>query len=271
MKVSVIIPTYKPQDYIWQCLESLSKQTLDCGSFEIVIVLNGCCEPWKSELELYISANMSSLNVKFVQTDQGGVSNARNIGIDLSKGDYITFLDDDDYISPRYLELLYEKADTNTVVLSRPFAFNDGDVTKSVPYPMMDIYEEMHDKTNILISSKVRKYFSGPCMKLIPSNFIQERRFDVRFKNGEDSLFMFLISDKIKDIRFAERDAVYYRRYREGSAVTTKRSRTDVISNGLLQIGVYIKYFFMNPFAYNWGFFCTRIMAAFKQMIVNCL
>lgn len=271
MKVSVIIPTYKPQDYIWECLASLTKQTFSYNLFEVIIVLNGCCEPWKSELEAYIRDNMSALNVQLVQIDQGGVSNARNVAIDMAKGEYVTFLDDDDYISPRYLELLYEKADENSVVLSRPFAFNDGCPTKSVPYPMMDVYEEMHCSTNISIASKVRKYFSGPCMKLIPMSFVQGKRYDVRFRNGEDSLFMFLISDRIESINFADRESVYYRRYRIGSAVTTKRSRVEVIKNGLLLICMYCKYFFKTPFAYNWLFFFTRIMATFKQIIINCL
>ncbi len=270
MKISVIIPTYKPKEYIWECLHSLCMQTFPKCDFEIIIVLNGCNEPWKSEIGSYIKFDMTGLNVRFIQTDTGGVSNARNIALDYAKGEYVTFIDDDDYVSSKYLELLYEKADANSIVLSRPFAFNDGDPTQSVPYPMMDIYDEMHDKTNICISSKVRKYFSGPWMKLIPMNFIQERRYDVRFKNGEDSLFMFLISDRIKDIKFAERDSVYYRRYRIGSAVTSKRSKCEIIRNGLLQICVYSKYFFMRPFAYNVGFFFTRIIATFKQIICNC-
>lgn len=271
MKITVIVPTYKPKEYIWDCLDSFVKQTFPKGDFEVIIVLNGCCEPWKSEIENYIRLNMDGMNVKFIQTDTGGVSNARNIALDCAEGEYVTFIDDDDYVSPKYLELLHEKADGNTVVLSRPFAFNDGDATRSVPYPMMDIYEEMHDRTDMSISSKVRKYFSGPCMKLIPMDFIRGRRYDVRFKNGEDSLFMFLISDRIKEIKFAEREAVYYRRYRVGSAVTTKRRKREIIRNGMLQIRVYFKCFFMQPFAYNWAFFCTRIIATLKHVIINCL
>jgi glycosyltransferase involved in cell wall biosynthesis len=269
--ISIIVPTYKPKDYLYECLEAIAHQSMSSSKYEIILVLNGCCEPWKSEIENYLRLNMAGMNIKFIQTDIGGVSNARNIALDCAEGEYVTFIDDDDYVSPRYLELLYKKAAVNTVVLSRPFAFNDGDPTQSVPYPMMDIYDEMHDKTNICISSKVRKYFSGPCMKLIPMSFIQERRYDVRFKNGEDSLFMFLISDRIKDIKFAEREAVYYRRYRIGSAVTSKRSRCEIIRNGMLQIRVYFGYFFMRPFAYNWAFFCTRIMATFKHTVINCL
>ena len=271
MEITVIIPTYRPGEYIWDCLDSLVQQTFPKDDFEIIIVLNGCRDPWKSEIDAYIKRNMTAMNVRFIQIDIGGVSNARNVALDNAEGKYITFIDDDDYVSPKYLELLLQKADVDTVVLSRPFAFNDGDPTRAVPYPMMDIYEEMHDRTDISISSKVRKYFSGPCMKLIPMSFIQGRRFDVRFKNGEDSLFMFFISDRIKEIKFADRDAIYYRRYRTGSAVTTKRSKREVIRNGMLQIRVYFGYFFMRPFAYNWAFFCTRILAAFKKIIVSCL
>ena len=46
MKISVILPSYKPQEYIWKCLDSLTSQTMDVNEYEIVIVLNGCNEPY---------------------------------------------------------------------------------------------------------------------------------------------------------------------------------------------------------------------------------
>lgn len=271
MKISVIIPTYKPKEYVWECLDSLVRQTFSKDDFEVIIVLNGCCEPWKSEIERYIGQNMSDMHVWFIQTDIGGVSNARNIALDCARGEFVTFIDDDDYVSEFFLQGLYEVADEDTVALSNVFAFNDGFKDIAINYQLSEIYDKYSDLDDLHISSKVRKYFSGPCMKLIPMSFIQGKRYDVRFRNGEDSLFMFLISDKIKDIKFAEKDAVYYRRYRAGSAVTKIRSKTEIIRNGLFQICVYFKYFFKNPFAYNWCFFCSRVMAAFKQIIVNCL
>lgn len=262
MKISVIIPTYKPQDYLWECLDSLVAQTFSKEDFEVILVLNGCTEPYKSAIEKYIAEKMQDMNVNFIHTDVGGVSNARNLALDKVKGEFVTFIDDDDFVSPQYLELLYEKSDTETISLCYPYAFNDGDADKQISYYLTDIYNELHKKNNLRISSKVRKYFSGPCMKLIPMSFIQDHRFDIRFKNGEDTLFMFLISDKLKHINFTKREAVYYRRYRVGSAVTGKRKRSAIIKSNLLQIGVYFNYFIKKTWDYNWSFFATRILGS---------
>ena len=126
--ISVIIPTYKPQSYIWECLESLVNQTFPRRHFEVILVLNGCTEPWKSQIEDYISKKMLGMNVNFIHTRQGGVSNARNIALDAAIGEYVTFIDDDDFVSEHYLEKLYAKASTDTISLCYPYAFNDGDI-----------------------------------------------------------------------------------------------------------------------------------------------
>ena len=68
IKISVIIPTYKPQNYLWECLESLVRQTFPGQHFEIILVLNGCTEPWKSQIEEFIRRKMSKMNVLFIHT-----------------------------------------------------------------------------------------------------------------------------------------------------------------------------------------------------------
>lgn len=267
MKISVIIPTYKPQEYIWQCLDSLSKQTFQCSSFEIIIVLNGCCEPWKGELESYISANMSSLNVKLVQIDQGGVSNARNVAIDMAQGEYVTFIDDDDYVSPRYLEGLYELASEDTISLCYPFAFDDAEPEKQLDnYKMTLQYNKVHCDGK-LPYQKARKFFSGPCMKLIPRRLIADRRFDINFKNGEDSLFMFLISDEFKYVRFAPQYVCYYRRMRENSAYTRKRSVMNKFLNACSLITAFSKIYFRRMRHYNFTFYMTRLLGACRSVL----
>lgn len=265
MKISVIIPTYKPQNYLWECLDSLVAQTLPKDDFEVILVLNGCSEPYKSAIEMYIAENMISMNVNFIHTEIGGVSNARNLALDKVKGEFVTFIDDDDFVSPQYLELLYEKADTETISLCYPYAFNDGDADKQISYYLTDVYNELHKKNNLRISSKVRKYFSGPCMKLIPMNFIQDRRFDVRFKNGEDSLFMFLISDNFKNFSFTSKDSIYYRRYREGSAIMKFRSKSERLKNSHSMTKEYIHIYMTG--GYSTKLFFIRIIAEF----VYCL
>lgn len=267
MKISVIVPTYKPQSYLWECLDSLRNQTFPKEDFEILLILNGCKDPYQSQIENYIFKNEIQ-NLRLIQTNQPGVSNARNIGLDSAIGDYIAFIDDDDYVSPYYLEGLYKKVYPETISLCYPYAFNDDYPDIQLPYSKTDIFEfYSNKKVNIKILSKVRKYFSGPCMKLIPMSIIQDRRFDVRLKNGEDSLFMFLISDRIKNITFSSDNAIYYRRFRINSAFTSKRSLYDVVKNFLYLNLSYFKIYIRGFYKYNFLFFITRILALIKGLV----
>lgn len=265
-KISVIIPTYKPQSYLWECLESLAKQTFPKQHFEIILVLNGCTEPWKSQIEEFISKKMVGMNVIFIHTEQSGVSNARNIALDIVSGEYVTFIDDDDFVSENYLEALYKKAYIDTISLCYPYAFNDGKPDKQLPYSITSAYDKWADKMPVRLSSTVRKYFSGPCMKLIPMCFIHGRRFNPAFSNGEDSLFMFLISDCFDRFAFTDKTAVYYRRYRTGSAVTSYRSKGMIIRNSFSMICEYTKIFFRGIPHYNFGFYITRIFASIRSV-----
>ena len=84
MKISAITPLYRPQAYLWECLASLVYQTFPKEDFEVILVLNGCSEPYKRDIEQYISSKMGGMHVQFIHTEEGGVSNARNMGIVLN-------------------------------------------------------------------------------------------------------------------------------------------------------------------------------------------
>ena len=268
MLISVIIPTYKPKHYLWECLNSLGKQTFPKKNFEVILVLNGCTDPWKGEIEHYIAAKMNGMNVNFIHTNQGGVSNARNLGIESSWGEYITFIDDDDYVSPQYLEELYKKASPDIISVCYPYAFNDGrNDIQLESYGLTQLYDKVFVNDPISFQ-KIRQYFSGPCMKLFHRNIISDRRFDVRFKNGEDALFMFLISDKFNKVVFTDKNSVYYRRYRENSAYTSKQKRIYVIKNECKRIAEYSKIYFSNITRYSFGFYFTRLLGAIKTIIL---
>ena len=265
MKVSVIIPTYKPQDYIWTCLESLINQTLSYEHYEVIVVLNGCCEPWKSQIEGYVASNMSTMNVTFIQTDSPGVSNARNLGIDVMKGQYLFFMDDDDYISNTCLQEMLSLQNGDVVVECYPYAFDDGDQSiEQRAYGLTSSYDYCVEHKCNKLNSTARKFFSGPCMKLIPSSYIGNRRFDTRFKVGEDSIFMFAISDKINDVIFTSKNAVYYRRYRKGSATTSFRSKNEKIRNILRCMEVFTSYYLRG--GYSTYFYVTRILAGIQSI-----
>lgn len=267
MKISVIIPTYKPHAYLWECLDSLVGQTLPKEEYEIIIVLNGCRDPYYTDIWRYINVH-PDINWRYIHDEKGGVSNARNLALSNALGEYITFIDDDDYVSESYLEELYNASTRDTISISNVFAFKDGDSNSYLEYVITDAYNMYFTRGRLPVSN-VRKFFSCPWGKLIHRDIIADRRFDVRFKNGEDSLFMFLISDRIRYVDFTTPKAIYYRRYRENSAITVKKSTSYIIANSLKLIWAYTCIYIRHPFRYSFIRYAHAILGAFHFILVN--
>lgn len=265
MDITVIIPSYKPDEYIKDCLKSLGEQTLNVSRFEIIIVLNGCNEPWFSQIRIFIEKYLLQNNVYVIQTDTPGVSNARNIAINRAKGKYIAFIDDDDIVSPAYLESLIKSVDcspNDTIACSDVRTFDsenniDTDYisrayTKAVNYP---------DKNDILDR---RSFLSSSCCKLIPRSIIGYRRFNTDIAVGEDALFMATISDKINNIIPASSDAIYYRRIRPGSVTRNKKPIAHTLQRKKSLVWNYVKLLVSGFPRYNLLFIITRLIAVVK-------
>lgn len=266
IKISVIVPTYKPDFYIFECLDSLKNQTLKKSEYEIIIVLNGCNLPYYNNLINYISKDFQDIDIKLLQTDQPGVSNARNIGIENSKGEYICFIDDDDIVSPCYLESLYVKADEQTIVISNIYSFksNINERLKNFFVCSQLEHKEQYINASLL---KNRSFLAFPVAKIIHRHIIADRRFDKRFKNGEDALFITSLTDKIKHINFTDEEAIYYVRERIGSASRKKISIKELISKSIQLIIAYIHLYFKNFPHYNFPLFLSRIPGVIKNSI----
>ena len=168
-------------------------------------------------------------------------------------------------MSESFLEELYDKASADTISLCKPIAFTEN-VNASQPYPITDVFNKLSASPSLHFT-RARKYFSGPWMKLIHRDVIGSRRFDTRFVNGEDSLFMFLISDRMRNVSFTSASAVYYRRYRTGSAVTTQKPFGYWFKNCMKMMLVYLNIYLSAPFKYNFCFFITRLMAVGHTLV----
>ncbi len=264
--ISVIIPSYKPGDYLWECLVSLRLQIFPKDQFEVLLILNGCDVPYSDKINKYIEENLG-FNIHLIQTNKPGVSNARNIGIENSKGEYIAFLDDDDFISPNYLEELYKHAGVDTIPVCRPLSFIDGTKVYS-EYNITKDYDKYCNKGRVPFY-KPRRFFNGPVYKLIHRSIIGDRRFDTRFKNGEDSLFMFLISDKIKYVEFADKTTVYYRRVRQNSATQSKKPFGYSIKNYTKLMGVQTAIFLKGVPRYNFWFYLRSMEGRLKSILFD--
>ena len=263
-RISVIVPTYRAGDYLWECLESLKNQTLSADKWELLIILNGCDEPWRAQIAAFIEAHTMT-QARLVQTDTAGVSNARNIGLDQAQGEYITFVDDDDYVSPRYLEELLTIAAPDTIAAAYTRAFSD---TKThILYRIEREYLRRAGKGKQPFY-QAKKYFSGPCMKLIHREVIGKERFDIRFDNGEDSLFMFAISCRCRYIQFTDTSAVYYRRVRSNS-ISLGQSRYASIKNRLQLMKAYSTLYWSKLRQYRLHFYLTRLLGSIYAIIAG--
>lgn len=266
LKITVIVPTYKPEGYLWDCLGSLCKQTLGKNDFEVIVVLNGEKYPYENDIIKFIGDNRDC-QFKYLYSSSAGVSNARNVGLANSMGEYIAFIDDDDFVSENYLEELFKHASIDTIPVCRPLSFEDGtNVYKA--YSITKDFDRYNQKGKVPFYKPIR-FFNGPVYKLIHKDIIGDRRFDIRFKNGEDSLFMFLVSDRIKYVEFAKKDVVYYRRIRKGSATQKIKPFGYNIRNYSKLIWVQTGIYFKNFPKYNILFYCGSIMGRIKSILLD--
>lgn len=167
-KISVIVPVYNVEKYLDKCLDSLVNQTLK--DIEIIIVNDGSPDHSQDIIDRY--ANKYSKKVKAFKKENGGLSDARNYGLSRAKGEYVLFVDSDDYIDINTCEKLYNKATSNNydIVLFKYY----------IVYPkskkLMNVLSEYHDKNNI---SKNEYLLSTPsaCNKLFKTKFLIDNKF----------------------------------------------------------------------------------------------
>ena len=197
MKVSVIVPVYDVEDYIDKCLDSLVHQTLK--DMEIIVVNDG--SPDNSE-EIIKKYEKKYKNVKYVVKKNGGLSDARNYGLKYAKGDYIGFVDSDDYVASDMFEKLYNKIiedDSDVSVCEFVYVYPDGKMVRS--YSNLNYTNEVD-----------KKYLISPPMawtRLYKKDLFKE----LSFKKGiyyEDLEMNPKVLKYTKKISFVDEGLYYY-------------------------------------------------------------
>ncbi len=135
MKVSVIVPVYNVEEYIDKCLDSLVHQTVK--DMEIIVVNDGSPDNSEKIIKKY---EKKYKNIKYVIKENGGLSDARNYGLKYATGDYIGFVDSDDYVANDMFEKMYDKITsdkTDIVVCEFNYVYPNGNIIRShsnLPY-----------------------------------------------------------------------------------------------------------------------------------------
>ncbi len=140
-KVSVIVPVYKVEPFLHCCVDSVLSQTF--SDFELILVDDGSPDSCGAICDEYAAQDS---RVRVVHKQNGGVSEARNTGLNLAVGEYISFLDSDDYMQPELLQTAVETMDTGLdLVVFRYCRFCEGEMPQAVPfekYGLIQLTEE---------------------------------------------------------------------------------------------------------------------------------
>lgn len=258
-QLAIILPTYKPGEYITKCFDSINKQTLENSKFCVYIGLNGP----KDEYEASIKKNLEkfTFNYKYFYLETAGVSIARNALISESAEDYLIFLDDDDEISPNYLENLLSMSTPTTMGIANVMNFTDERNNLFENY-IGKSFSQLNDKgTSKLI---YRKYFSSPWAKMLHRDMIGNTRFDTNLARGEDGLFMATISKNIDYIAKCSSDTVYYVNCRQNSASRKKVDRRNESKKLIYLVKKYMSMLFFK--GYSSAFIATRVLATLNHL-----
>ena len=186
-KVSIILPVYNVEKYLSACLDSLLAQTLE--EIEIVAVNDGSTDRSLQILQAYQSLNPEKLFI--FSTENHGVSRARNYGFAHSHGEYVWFVDSDDFVEPDACRLLYEKAtaDGNDLVLFRYYNVDsETGIRKEYiaschnqNFRVADKPYELNSHISLLIHRSHRKCFQS-------SSYPDSRHRDPRLASKTDCL-----------------------------------------------------------------------------------
>lgn len=196
-KISIIVPVYNAEQYLPKCIESILDQKEK--DFELLLIDDGSQDNSGKICDTYAEKDD---RIRVFHKENGGVSSARNLGLEEATGEMVFFIDSDDYVGPDYLKELMLQDDEDFVQSGVKTLKND------YLKPIMTHDEIFSDFNRFWMESR-QQWPSMCCLsKTIIDKF--NLRFDTALKMGEDGLFNQIFISKCKKIRRTTFNQYYY-------------------------------------------------------------
>ena len=215
-KISVIVPVYNVEAYLERCVESILQQTYT--HFELILINDGStdssgqiCDHLASQYE----------NIKVYHIENAGVSNARNMGIQLATGSWVTFIDSDDFVTQDYLATLASAAEGLNVgfVIASLHHIKNGIVTDIPSHSgKTELWSTEETMKELLMTTRTSFF---PVAKLFKRDLLADEKFNTNYHLAEDALFLTELLLKTRCSCVFIDKPVYYYDHREGSATTS--------------------------------------------------
>lgn len=198
--ISVIVPVYNTQDYLARCIESIREQTYT--NLEIVLVDDGSSDKSSDICDNYA---LIDSRIKVIHKTNGGISDARNHGLDAVKGEYVVFLDSDDFIHPKFIKfLLYHCLKDNCEIAACGLYKGHGEDFPGTLRSGTKVYS----KTEGFLSRNIK---SGVVGKLYKISLFEGLRFPVSDHfNYEDEALTYKLVYGCNKICITNRELYYY-------------------------------------------------------------
>lgn len=206
--VSVIIPAYNAEKYIDKCIQSILGQSYK--KLQIIVVNDGSSDSTREIIEKYLAGND---RIIFIDKENAGVANARNDGIQVATGEYLLFVDSDDYIGTTYVEDMVRAAilnESELVISGYTLVWQDKRKIKEI---VPDVYVSGEkEEWAYRICSTWGRLYSSSFWKENDLNFLQEK--DARAEDVPVAMYANVMAENISVIQNA---GYYYRQHGESA------------------------------------------------------
>lgn len=235
MKISVIIPVYNKERYLKIILNQIVNQSF--SDFECLLIDDGSVDLSSSICDEYC---LLDSRFKAVHIENQGVSHARNVGIDIAQGEYLTFIDCDDEIHKDFLKNLYECIENNRVDLvvgGYQKFWDNSDKRIDVNTPFTKQIVNLEDIVPDFAEVQKKCGLYGCCVaKIFKRDFLGDIRFDEGLKLAEDLDFYLRVIAKAKALYFDDKNYYFYRQEAENSTVLVNDEDIDYYSQLCINI-----------------------------------
>ena len=220
-KVSIIIPVYNVEKYLKQCLDSIINQTLK--DIEIICIDDGSTD---SSLEILREYASKDGRIKVIHQENAGAAPARNAGIELAQGQYITFIDADDWVDLNYFEKLYNSAkqsNSDIAATSKVALWS----SQKIAYKFMGLEENQTKAQTIDEKGKIIIATGVSCNKIYKNSFLRKNniKFPTLNTTGEDNYFTDLAVIMSNNISVIDDVCYYYRQISSSQTKTLKNKK----------------------------------------------
>ncbi len=216
IKVSIIVPIYNTSKYLKTCIDSFINQTEK--DIEIILINDGSTDDREAIIKKY-----KDKRIKYISKKNEGIGKTRNLGIKEAKGEYLMFIDSDDYIDSNCVEVMYKNAIDNDadLVISNFYKDFDGRIENfDCPY-----FEPSSLRENPKIINMINL---GPCNKLYKSDLVKNNIFDTDIKYEDVNFVVNSVLNAKKIVKIDDRLSYYV--IHNGSETTTRDKRIfDII------------------------------------------